>query len=171
LLFSNSGNRCISCSGLPAGTAGTGRVHPRRAAGTAGTGTAGRRVRCARVAGYNPYSCTRARRGYWYGYEGTRAWVDGYGYENFLFFFLLLFLFYKYFFLLFFSSGFTGRRVGYWFDVNRGKNFWNLNFAGMGAGTTDFFQEKRDRSFSNPYPFTRLYPDTGTWVRIIPGGF
>jgi hypothetical protein len=34
---------------LPAGTAGTGRVHPRQAAGTAGTGTAGRRVRRARV--------------------------------------------------------------------------------------------------------------------------
>jgi hypothetical protein len=34
---------------LPAGTAGTDRVHPRRAAGRAGMGTEGRRVRRTRV--------------------------------------------------------------------------------------------------------------------------
>jgi hypothetical protein len=57
-------------SDLPAGTSGTGRVHPRRAAGRVGTGTAGRRVRRAWVDGIFffktvPYpSHTRARRGY-----------------------------------------------------------------------------------------------------------
>jgi hypothetical protein len=34
-----------------------------------------------------------------------------------------------------------------------------------------FFQKKTDRPFSNPYPFTRLYPGTGTRVRVVPGGF
>jgi hypothetical protein len=62
---------------LPAGTAGTGRVHPRQAAGTAGTGTAGRRVRRARVDEIFFQNRTRARRGYTgttgYGYGGTRA--------------------------------------------------------------------------------------------------
>jgi hypothetical protein len=28
------------------------------------------------------------------------------------------------------------------------------------AGTTGFFRKNGDRPFSNPYPFTRLYPDT-----------
>jgi hypothetical protein len=61
-------------SDLPAGT---GRVHPRQAAGRAGTGMAGRRVRRVRVDVFFfktvPYpSHTRARRGY-HGYGGTRA--------------------------------------------------------------------------------------------------
>jgi hypothetical protein len=66
---------------LPAGTAGTGRVHPRRAAGRACTGTAGRRVRRARVDGFFfktvPYpSHTRARRRYT-GTTGTDTEVLG----------------------------------------------------------------------------------------------
>jgi hypothetical protein len=52
-------------SDLPAGTAGTGRVHPRRAADRAGTGTAGRRVRVDFFFKTVPYpSHIRARRGY-----------------------------------------------------------------------------------------------------------
>jgi hypothetical protein len=65
-------------SGLPAGTAGTGRVHPRRAAGTAG-----RRVQRARVDGFFfqnrtlpvSYSCPSRVHGY--GYGGTRAHGTG----------------------------------------------------------------------------------------------
>jgi hypothetical protein len=31
-----------------------------------------------------------------------------------------------------------------------------------GYGYNGFFPKKTDRPFSNPYPFTRLYPGTGT---------
>jgi hypothetical protein len=65
-------------SDLPAGT---GWVHPRRAAGRADTDTAGRRVRWARVDGFFfktvPYpSHIRARRGYT-GTTGTGTGVLG----------------------------------------------------------------------------------------------
>jgi hypothetical protein len=45
-----------------------------------------------------------------------------------------------------------------------------------GAGTTSFFQKKTDRPFSNSYPFTRLYPGTGTGTagtgyELYPAGF
>jgi hypothetical protein len=77
-------------------------------------------------------------------------------------------------------SGFGG--YGYWFDVNWGEIFLNLNFTGRqvrvrwGVGTrarvhgrrvneygyNRFFPKKRDLPFSNPYLCTRLYPSTGT---------
>jgi hypothetical protein len=88
----------FGCNDLPAGTVVTGRVHMRRAAGRAGTGTAGRRVRWARVDKVFffktvPYpSHTHARRGYT-GTTGTsrRVW--------------------DFFFCCFFPNGLTGRRV------------------------------------------------------------
>jgi hypothetical protein len=42
---------------------------------------------------------------------------------------------------------------------------------GYGYGYNGFFPKKTDRPFSNPYPFTRLYPGTGTRVWVVPGGF
>jgi hypothetical protein len=63
-------------SDLPAGTAGTGWVHPRRAAGT---GRVGRRVRQVRVDGFLfqnrtlPVSYLCPSRVHGYGYGGTRA--------------------------------------------------------------------------------------------------
>jgi hypothetical protein len=34
-----------------------------------------------------------------------------------------------------------------------------------------FFQKKTDRPFSNPYPFTRLYPGTGTGTAGMDRGY
>jgi hypothetical protein len=45
---------------------------------------------------------------------------------------------------------------------NVSANRYNDGYAGTGTGTMGFFQKKTDRPFSIPYPFTRLYPGTGT---------
>jgi hypothetical protein len=74
--------------------------------------------------------------------------------------------------------------------VNRGGEFLKFEFhgstgtQGRGRGRTTgkqvwvqrgFSKKKGDRSFSNPYPFTRLYPVTGTSTghkyRLYPAGF
>jgi hypothetical protein len=74
-----AGTRTHGLSDLPAGTAGTGRVHLRWVADRAGTGTTGRRVRRARVDGFFfqnrtlsvPVAGTRVPRVRVRGYSGT----------------------------------------------------------------------------------------------------
>jgi hypothetical protein len=66
-------------SDLPAGTAGTGRVHPRRAAGRAGTDTVGMGRRVFFLKSYLtrliflPVAGTRVHGYHRYRYGGTRA--------------------------------------------------------------------------------------------------
>jgi hypothetical protein len=64
----------VAASDLPAGTAGTGRIHPRQAAGRAGTDT-GRRIFFLS----KPYLCPSRVHGYQrYGYGGTQThWSAG----------------------------------------------------------------------------------------------
>jgi hypothetical protein len=58
----------VWASDLPAGTTGTGRVHPRRAAGT------GRRIFFFKTVLYPSHTCARrGDTGMGYGYRGTRA--------------------------------------------------------------------------------------------------
>jgi hypothetical protein len=195
-ILSINDSSLLSARGLPAGTD---RVHPRRATGTAGTGTAGRRVRWARVDRFFfqnrtlpvSYSCPSRVHGY-----------HEYGYV---------------------VLGHTGRRVGngtgrrvkryngfrnrYNVSANRYNDLWNVitfkqivimvsetvittgtwvraRATGGGRRTAGkrvriqrvFFKKKTDRPFSNPYTCTRLPAYTRTRVRIprvrvVPGGF
>jgi hypothetical protein len=146
------------------------QVRSRRAVDRAGTG---RRVRRARIDGFFfktvPYLFhTRARLRV-YGYHE-------HGYAGIFSCFCFLFLFI-----------FGGYGYGYRFDVNRGQIFEisisrvgeygyvGTGYAGGGYGYNGFFLKKGDRPFSNPYPFTRLYPgtDTGTGhgYGLYPAGF
>jgi hypothetical protein len=81
---------------------------------------------------------------------------DGHGYVGIF----LMFLFFLSVFCFFFGG------YGYWFDVNRGEFFWNLNFTGRRVnGYNGFFPKKRWLALLKPvpvYPFTCLYPGTGT---------
>jgi hypothetical protein len=152
-------NWMVQISGLLAGTAGTGRVHPRRAAGMADTSR--------RVFFSNPYPTrlitvpvagTRVR-----GYSGTGRRVRVREFLNFFFF--CCFFFQR-------VRGSAGTGIDLMWTEGGNFEIWISRVRGRGYGRrvrglgyNGFFPKKTWPALLKPvpvYPFTRLYPGTGT---------
>jgi hypothetical protein len=147
----------LTGSDLPAGTVGMGRVHPRRVG----------RARARRVDGFFfqnrtlpvLYPCpSRVHEYHRYGYGGTRARVDGYGYGNFFF--------------CFFPAGSAGTSMG--IDLMwTGGGFLKFEFHGStgtgggytGTGTNGFFQKKKKTwpALLKPVPVYRGEATVWSW--------